>query len=189
MDFDRPVIFDANVLFPFHIGHILVFMASDGLVDAKWTAAIQDEWIRNIAKKFPEDLEGCIARKDAMNRAVRRAMVTGHEGLIEGIEFSDPDDRHVIAAALHVNARGVVTRDRKHFTPTSLAPFDLKVIDPDDLLVECYDRFPEDCVRTVERARLSLTKTKPSLDEYLGTLESQQLGDFVRRMRVPDPRP
>jgi hypothetical protein len=96
-------------------------------------------------------------------------MVTGYEHRISEIIFKDPNDRHVIAAALHVGASGVVTRD-SHFTPKSMAPFGLKAIDPDELLVACHDRFPEDCVQAVEAARLALTVTKPGLDQYLETL-------------------
>lgn len=59
MDYDAPVVYDANVLFPFHVGHILVFMASRRLVVAKWTTEIQQEWLDNIAEKYPDDLEGC----------------------------------------------------------------------------------------------------------------------------------
>ena len=50
------VIYDANVLFPFHVGHILVFMAVRRLVAAKWTAEIQKEWLDNFADKFPDEL-------------------------------------------------------------------------------------------------------------------------------------
>lgn len=189
MDLEAPVIYDANILFPFHVSHILVFMAARRLVNAKWTAKIQQEWLENIAKKYPEDLDGCRRRCDAMNRALPEAMVTGHESRIEGIIFKDPDDRHVIAAALHVGASGIVTRDRKHFTPQTLKPFGLAVIDPDDLLVACHEQFPEDCAQTVEQARRALSVTKPTLEEYLEMLDSQKLNDFVRTQRGLISRP
>lgn len=49
---DAPiVIYDANILFPFHVGHILTFMAVRRLVLARWTKTIQNEWLDNIAKK------------------------------------------------------------------------------------------------------------------------------------------
>ena len=188
MDLEAPVIYDANILFPFHVGHILVFMAARRLVNAKWTAKIQQEWLDNIAKKFPEDLDGCQRRCNAMNRALPEAMVTGYESRIEQISFKDPDDRHVIAAALHVGASGIVTRDKKHFTPQTLKPFGLAVINPDDLLVACHEHFPEDCAQTVEHARRALSVTKPTLEQYLETLASQKLTEFVRTQRGPAPK-
>jgi predicted nucleic acid-binding protein len=183
MDPGAPVICDANILFRFHISHILTFMAVRRLINAKWTKEIQQEWLDNIAEKRPADLAGCKRRCSAMNSALPEAMVTGYDYRISTIAFEDPDDRHVIAAALHVRASGIVTRDTAHFTPESMAPFGLKVVDPDELLVACHDWFPQDCIRTVEEARLSLTVTKPSLDQYLETLESQDLPEFVKRLR------
>ena len=42
MGSDAPVVvYDANVLFPFHVAHLLTFFALRGLVTAKWTRAIQ----------------------------------------------------------------------------------------------------------------------------------------------------
>ena len=89
MDHDAPVIYDANVLFPFRVGHILVFMASRRLVVAKWTTEIQREWLDNIAEKYPDDLEGCRSRCRAMNKAVHDALVTNYEHLISGIDSWD----------------------------------------------------------------------------------------------------
>ena len=189
MDYDTPVIYDANVLFPFHVGHTLVFMASRRLVVAKWTTEIQQEWLDNIAERYPDDLKGCRSRCRAMNKAVLDALVMNYEHLISGIDFPDPNDRRVIAAALHANARGIVTRDKKHFTAKSLKPINLARVDPDDLLVECHERFPDDCLHTLDLARRALTKTKPSLEEYFETLEHCKLTEFVRRVRTPSPKP
>src|ERR1700679_2115862 len=101
MDSDAPVVvYDANVLFPFHVGHILTFMAFRRLVSARWTERIQAEWLENIAKKYPDDLEGCQRRCSAMNRAIPDGMLVGYERHIDSIVFRDPDDRHVIAAAI-----------------------------------------------------------------------------------------
>lgn len=181
---DAPiVIYDANILFPFHVGHILTFMAVRRLVLARWTKTIQNEWLDNIAKKFPDDLDGCKRRCAAMNCALPDAMVSDYEHRIGDIVFHDPGDRHVIAAAIHARAVGIVTRDRRHFTPDTLSPFGLASIDPDELLVGCRQRFPTDCLETVEAARRSLTRTCPTWDHYLDILERQNLQNFVAKLR------
>jgi hypothetical protein len=48
---DAPVIYDANILFPLHVSHILTFMAVRRLVNAKWTEKIQQEWLDNKHRK------------------------------------------------------------------------------------------------------------------------------------------
>jgi len=44
-----------------------------------------------------------------MRQAVPDCMVFGFEDLIEGIELPDPDDRHVLAAAIRAGAQAIVT--------------------------------------------------------------------------------
>lgn len=39
-------VYDACVLYPFHLRNILIQCAFDGLVEARWTNDIHDEWMR-----------------------------------------------------------------------------------------------------------------------------------------------
>ena len=193
MEGRRPkVVYDANVLLPFHTAHLLAFVAAPPsvLVDARWTAKIQSEWVERSLEKFPALTRSSIeARRDAMNRAMPGAMVVGYEGLIDTIEFPDPDDRHVVAAALHCGAKTIVTRDRKHFTEAALAPYGLKRADPDDLLVELYDAEPELTLDAIEAARLVLRKSMPDWGTYLDILDTEGFTELVRRIRDHHPQP
>ena len=47
------VIFDACILYPFHLRNIVVQIAVDHLVDARCTDEIHDEWIRNLVARMP----------------------------------------------------------------------------------------------------------------------------------------
>ncbi len=40
---------DACVLYPFHLKNIVVQVAVDRLIDARWMDVIHDEWIRSLA--------------------------------------------------------------------------------------------------------------------------------------------
>lgn len=42
-------VYDACVLYPFHLRNILIQCAFDGLVEARRTDDIHDEWMRNLA--------------------------------------------------------------------------------------------------------------------------------------------
>jgi hypothetical protein len=47
---DPPVaVYDACVLYPFQLCNVLIQSSFDGLVAARWTDEIHDEWIRNLA--------------------------------------------------------------------------------------------------------------------------------------------
>jgi hypothetical protein len=46
-------VFDACILYPFHLRNIIVRAAVDRLVEARWTDETHDEWIRNLAADTP----------------------------------------------------------------------------------------------------------------------------------------
>jgi hypothetical protein len=81
-----------------------------GLVRARWTDAIHDEWIRKVLQNRPDLTAQQLARtRELMNRAVPDCLVSGYEKLIDKLELPDPDDRHVLAAAIHARANVIVT--------------------------------------------------------------------------------
>src|SRR5688572_7184384 len=98
-------IYDACVLYPAPLRDFLMWLALSGRFRARWSEQIHDEWTRNLLAKRPdlrvERLKQTVA---LMNRAIPDACVSGHEPLINGLILPDPDDRHVLAAALRCGA-------------------------------------------------------------------------------------
>ena len=45
------VVYDANVLYPFHLRDILIRVTQAGLVHARWTEKIVDECFENLAEQ------------------------------------------------------------------------------------------------------------------------------------------
>ncbi|GAB89902.1 hypothetical protein GORHZ_074_00115 [Gordonia rhizosphera NBRC 16068] len=77
-----------------------------GLVQAKWTDQILDEVFRNLAANRPDLDPLKFARtRELMNGAVRDCLVTGYESLVDALDLPDPDDRHVLAAAIKARAQ------------------------------------------------------------------------------------
>ena len=64
------------------------------------------------------------------------ALVSGFEPLIETLILPDPDDRHVLAAAIHGGAQVIVTQNLKDFPSSALSRFSLRAQHPDAFLVE-----------------------------------------------------
>ena len=111
------VIYDANVLYPNTLRDLLIRIAQlPHIVQAKWTDEILDEMLEALRKNLPDISEEKASRlRELVNAAVRDCLVLGYEPLIEVLDLPDPDDRHVLAAAIKVNAQLIVTRDRKDF--------------------------------------------------------------------------
>lgn len=103
------------------------------------TDEILTEMIRAVSSRYSDfDDTQAINLKTAMIEAIPDCLVTGYQHRLNEVYISDPDDRHVVAAALHAQAQIIVTDDQ-HFDPASLAPHDLEAQSPDDFLTDLFD--------------------------------------------------
>jgi PIN domain-containing protein len=94
-------LFDANVLYPAPVRDILMQLAVTDLFRAKWTADIREEWITALLERQPHRRRADLERtRSLMDSAVRDCLVVGYEDLIPSLSLPDPDDRHVLAAAI-----------------------------------------------------------------------------------------
>ncbi|WP_017607471.1 PIN domain-containing protein [Nocardiopsis xinjiangensis] len=131
------VIYDANVLYPSTLRDLLIRVAQAGLVQARWTHRILDETFGNIKKNRPELPATALERtRELMICAVRDCLVTGYEPLIETLDLPDPDDRHVVAAAIRARAQVIVTENLTDFPSSVLSGWDIEAKSPDDFLLD-----------------------------------------------------
>lgn len=159
-------------------------LAVTDLYRAKWTDAIHDEWIRNVLKNRPDLKPEQLQRtRELMNAHVRDCLVTGYEPLIEGITLPDPDDRHVLAAAIRAGADLIVTFNVKDFPEEVLKPYGIEAQHPDDFLIFQIDLAPNIVCAAAKRHRASLKNPPKDVEEYLLTLEAQGLAQTVLGLR------
>ena len=59
-----------------------------------------------------------------MDRHVPDCLVTGYEPIIPTLTLPDPDDRHVLAAAIRCGAGSIVTFNLGDFPASALGQFD-----------------------------------------------------------------
>ncbi len=144
MAFKPPVaVYDACVLYPFHLRNVLIQCAFDGLVEARWTDEIHNEWIRNLAANTPAlPIDRLIATRDRMKAVLPDADVTEYHHLISELRLPDPDDRHVLAAAIAGKAAYIVTWNLKDFSAKDLASHGVTSQSPDASSPTSMRRFP-----------------------------------------------
>ena len=178
------VIFDACVLYPFHLRNIVVQIAVDRLVDARWTDEIHGEWMRNLVASVPgipiERLE--ITRK-LMNDALPDATVTGYQAHIEIVTLPDPDDRHVVAAAITAGASIILTWNVRDFPTGQLKRHGLLRQTPDAFLTDLYDKAPDLTVASLANARRNLSKTRVSVSGFIDILKNQRLNRLAASLK------
>ena len=82
------VIFDACILYHFHLRNVAVQLAVDRLVDARWTDEIHDEWIRNLAANVPViPIERLQVTRGLMDQALPNALVSNKLAAVQDAHF------------------------------------------------------------------------------------------------------
>jgi predicted nucleic acid-binding protein len=177
-------LFDACVLYPAPLRDLLMRLAQTDLFRPRWTEQIHDEWIRNVLQNRSDLTTEQLQRtRTLMNSHVRDCLVTGYEPLIDGLTLPDPDDRHVLAAAIRTRASVIVTCNLKDFPQEVLGPLGLEAQHPDDFITHLIDLNPGAVCAAAKQQRASLGKPPYTVDEFLETLARQQLPKTVSHLR------
>jgi predicted nucleic acid-binding protein len=174
-------VFDACILYPFHLRNVLMQAAVDRLVEARWTDEIHNEWIRNLAasaRTIP--IERLQNTRRLMNEALPTAAVNGYEDQIPVVNLPDPNDRHVVAAGITAGASLILTWNLRHFPAKELKKFGLRKETPDAFLAALYDEVPDLMVGSLANARRNLTKSRVSALEFIDILRSHRLGRLAQ---------
>ena len=176
---------DANVLYPAPLRDLLMHLATAKLYRARWSAAIHEEWIRNLLLNRPDlKREQLEATRDLMNRAVPAGLIQGYEARMSELQLPDADDRHVLAAAIVGGADVIVTFNLRDFPATALEPWGIVAQRPDDFVGALMDADPEGVALAVKRQRSFLKNPPKTVEEHLQTLQEQQLPRSVARLRL-----
>jgi predicted nucleic acid-binding protein len=180
------VVYDANVLYPNTLRDLLIRIAQlPHIVQAKWTDEILDEMLEALRKNRPDISEEKASRlRERMIAAVRDCLVLGHQPLIEVLDLPDPDDRHVLAAAIKVNAQIIVTWNRKDFPSEKLAPWGVRAKSPDDFVRDVMGIDAQAVWACVQQIVDSRTRRPVAIEDVLGELERDGLVASAAAMRI-----
>jgi hypothetical protein len=174
---------DACVLYPAPLRDFLIELAAARLFRAKWTLRIHDEWIRNVLKQRPDLTRSQLERtRDLMNQAVLDCLVEDYEELIEGLQLPDPDDRHVLAAAIASASDAIVTFNLKDFPVGTLHKYNIELQHPDDFLHYQFGLNHAGVVIAAKNCRARLRNPPKPAADYLAILEAQGLPKTVAEL-------
>lgn len=177
------VVLDACVLYPAPLRDFLMRLATTGLFAAKWTDRIHNEWTRSVLRNRPELAEELQRTRTLMDRAVPDALVTRYEPLIEAVTLPDPDDRHVVAAAIRCAAQSIITFNLADFPKQALRQFDIEALHPDEFLEHQLHLSQGAVIAAAKRHRAALVNPPKTPEQYIDTLAAQGLPVTAARMR------
>jgi hypothetical protein len=174
---------DANVLYPAPLRDLLIRLARAGLFRARWTEKIHDEWTTALLRTRPELADRLPRTRALLNSAIEDCLVEGYEALIPTLTLPDPDDRHVLAAAIVGEATVIVTMNIRDFPPERLAPFRIDVQHPDTLIRQVLDLDEATALSAIREAREALKSPPKTVEEFLDTLAQQGLAESAAFLR------
>jgi predicted nucleic acid-binding protein len=151
-------------------------LAVADLYRAKWSDAVQEEWIKSVLLNRSDLTREKLERtRDLMNAHVRDALVVDFEGLINVLDLPDPDDRHVLAAAIKGRADLIVAHNLRDFPAAAVEPWGIEAQHPDDFLTHQFHLTQPLFLQAVKTVRLRLKSPRKSVEDYLDTLRAQGL--------------
>jgi predicted nucleic acid-binding protein len=174
---------DANVLYRAALRNLLMRLALLGAFRARWSAGVHEEWIRSVLANRPDLTRAQLERtRQLMDAHAPESLVSGYEAIIETLTLPDPDDRHVLAAAITSQATIIVTFNLHDFPAASLHPHGIEAWHPDRFITHLLDQKPDTVCAAARQHRASLKNPPKTVAEYLTTLEQHGLPLTVARL-------
>lgn len=170
------VLIDACVLYPTVMREVVLGVAEQGLFEPRWSPRILEEWARAARKIGPEG--ETIARGEIAGIQARfpRAEVKIPQGVEARLWLPDPNDIHVLAAAIGCSADAIMTLNAKDFPRNELAEERLERVDPDGFLIDLAASYP-DAVQATGEAVLAEARRLSG--------EPWEMRKLMRKARLP----
>ena len=177
------VILDSNVLYPFRKRDILLRFYEAGLFRARWTNEITDEWKRHLIANKPALKSSIMAQLQAMHTAFPEAVIDNYQQLTNGLHLPDPDDRHVLAAAIQCGAQHIVTDNLRDFPANVLQDYDIEAIGADEFLSRTFELCSLEALAVLRQLRMDYKNPPLSAPEFMMDLRAKGLPKLSARIR------
>ena len=159
-------------------------LAAHGLIQAKWTDEIHEEWITAVLRERPDLTRERLKRtRELMDAHAGDCLVTEYERHIEALVLPDEKDRHVLAAAIQCEADAIVTWNVRDFPKGTIENHAIRVCTPDELIADLLVEHQELVIEVMREHRSSLKSPAKTEAEYLDGLVLQKLIRAVAMVR------
>jgi PIN domain len=117
-----------------------------------------------------------------MSTTFEYATVEGWEPLVDQLQLPDPDDRHVLAAAIAGGARTIVTANLRHFPAASLQPHRITPVSPDQFLQDMLSTDADTVLAALSQQVRRYRRPPMDLDGLLTRLGRAGAPEFAKRV-------
>lgn len=173
-------VLDTCVIFPPVMRDVLLSVAARGLYQPLWSDRILEEWARAARRHGQEDIARDLGR--AMNAQFPDALVPQRMGIEARLHLPDPDDIHVLSAAITGSADIIITVNASDFPQHVLRAEGVERREPDGLLWELWSHHPQtvaDAVAQVHARAEAMAGAEVSLRALLKRARLPRLAKAV----------
>jgi len=137
------VVLDTCVLYPVLTREVLMRFARAGKFEPLWSPRIFEEWAYRAAKDGAGEAVRARGDQVLMNAQFPKAMIRPSPELEARLWLPDPDDVHVLAAAVTGHADAILTFNATDFPRGTLREEGLERLTPDELLMPLFQADPK----------------------------------------------
>ena len=119
-----------------------------------------------------------------MNEVFPDAIVNEFDNLIVNLDLPDPDDRHVLAAAIKSKSEFIITFNLKDFSENTLKDYNITSIHPDNFIIELMEINCEMVIEAFMNQVKRLRNPPQEIPEVLDTLYNQGLKKTVEQLKI-----
>ncbi|WP_158811092.1 PIN domain-containing protein [Beijerinckia sp. L45] len=170
--------------------NLLLTLAEAEFFRLRWSGKVLDETQAAIEKILvgkgaPDAVVRAGRARSSMQDAFEEALVDDFDTfmcLCDGLP--DPNDVHVVAAALKTQAAMIVTDNLKHFPESLMSPLNIEARSPDAFIADTIALDPGRAVAAISRMRLRLKRPEKTPDMLLLDMEASGLIETVDALRA-----
>lgn len=178
-------VLDACVIYSATLRYLFMWLNIRLAFQPKWTERIHTEWMENLLENRPDLTRSQLERtRDLMNRWGRDGHVPDYGALIDTLTLSDPDDRHVLAAAIASKASTIVTFNLSDFPNSVLEPLGVRAVHPDVFLCDLLDKDASLFVAAIHDQLDALRNPPHTLDDLLGKFHRDKIGRLATKLEM-----
>jgi predicted nucleic acid-binding protein len=165
----RPAaLLDASVLYSATMRSVLLYLGRFGLFRPLWSEAIEEEWTRAVLRRQQDGAASRLRRAcHLMNHELPSARIVGFAPLVPALTLPDPDDRHVLAAAIHGAAQFIVTMNLRDFPKRVLGLHGVAGVHPDRFALSLIEQDAGIALRAFAADRARMAGPPLDRDAYL----------------------
>ncbi|KSB88928.1 hypothetical protein AS593_21335 [Caulobacter vibrioides] len=170
--------------------NLLLTLAEAEFFRLRWSPRILDETEKAItriltAKGAPDAGEHAVRARRNMQAAFEEADVGDYGAMLPACHgLPDPDDTHVLAAALKTRAAIIVTDNIRDFPAAVLSPFNLEARSADDFIADTIALDTGRAVAAIRRMRERFRRPEKTAEILLLDMEAEGLTESVDILRA-----